>query len=425
MKRFLIIGCMGLATGLTLWVATRTGSIPPGSEALQSRTDQSGAQLPGDNSATLTATPESARSRGARDARPTPGREEFRQSCFEALESGSDAEALRAIRGFAELGDESAFRVLMALAGDEAWPIDVRLAAVRVLMHSGDPNRAIRAVRCLASADGRCVPFLRDVMRSGEYGFAVRTEAARALASLGGPEAATALREQLAAASGMGWRSELTECLARLPYEEVSGDFQSLLDPAIQAPEDRSMAAEALASSSEAALSLLESVATSDPDPEVRENATWAMSMVSDGSMPPNHLVSLIAAEADPDVRRRLYELSTVQREADAEILTGLLDSEEEPATRIAALNAIGMAIRTSGDLNAAARFDSQHVPELVRTAGSSRALNLRMRAVFALRRAATPAAQSALASLASNPTPQIAKAAARALPSNSIKEIP
>jgi hypothetical protein len=55
-------------------------------------------------------------------------------------------------------------------------------------------------------------------------------------------------------------------------------------------------------------------------------------------------------------------------------------------------------------------------VPELETVAMGESSLNLRMRAVFALRRAGTPASRAALARITSTHSPEIAKAASNGL---------
>jgi hypothetical protein len=63
--------------------------------------------------------------------------------------------------------------------------------------------------------------------------------------------------------------------------------------------------------------------------------------------------------------------------------------------------------------------FNANIIPELTQIAVSPGSLNLRMRAVFALRRANTPAAREALTEISQTPTQQIAAAARNGLQAN------
>ena len=101
-------------------------------------------------------------------------------------------------------------------------------------------------------------------------------------------------------------------------------------------------------------------------------------------------------------MRRRLYEAILPQQDIPATTLIPQVMQEEDFAARIAGFNAIGKAVGQHPADSAAAFFDTQMVPELQSAAESPElTLNLRLRAIFALRRAQTPAAQSALATIA------------------------
>ena len=100
-----------------------------------------------------------------------------------------------------------------------------------------------------------------------------------------------------------------------------------------------------------------------------------------------------------------------------ADSLLSGVRAEDDLAARVAGFNAIGTAIRREPASAAAGSFDREIAPELVRIATEPNSLNLQMRAVFALRRAGTPAAQDALVQIVeSNAPPQVATAARHGL---------
>ena len=86
-----------------------------------------------------------------------------------------------------------------------------------------------------------------------------------------------------------------------------------------------------------------------------------------------------------------------------------MIEAEEDVAARVAGFNALGRAAGLQPGSAAAAAFDQQIVPELLQIATSENSLNIQMRAVFALRRAQTAAAQDALAVIARSARPQVA----------------
>jgi HEAT repeat protein len=116
-------------------------------------------------------------------------------------------------------------------------------------------------------------------------------------------------------------------------------------------------------------------------------------------------------------VRRRLYEALLPQSEIPAERLLPSVLEEDDIAARVAGFNTLASAAAQGSSDPVIATFDQQIVPELLQIATSDNSVNIRMRAVFALRRGQTAAAQAALAEVANNSSnPQIAEAARHGL---------
>ena len=91
-----------------------------------------------------------------------------------------------------------------------------------------------------------------------------------------------------------------------------------------------------------------------------------------------------------------------------------MINSETDHSALVAGFNALGDAVgRGSVSQDVATTFDSQIVPELTQIALSDdESVNLRTRAVFALRRAGTDVAIQALAQISQTQTPMVARAA-------------
>jgi HEAT repeat protein len=174
----------------------------------------------------------------------------------------------------------------------------------------------------------------------------------------------------------------------------------------------RVVAVEALAQSSKEVVPFLLGTAANDMDPDVRASAAWALSLQGSHDQLGPRLMDMAEQETDADVRRRLYEALLPQSGISADRLLPKILAEDDIAARVAGFNVLGSAAARSTSTAIATAFDQQIVPELLQIATSENSLNIRMRAVFALRRAQTTAAQAALAEIADTPTPQIAEAA-------------
>jgi HEAT repeat protein len=127
-------------------------------------------------------------------------------------------------------------------------------------------------------------------------------------------------------------------------------------------------------------------------------------------------LADLAERETDADVRRRLYEALLPQAGIPAERLLPIVEAENDIAARVAGFNAIGRVTHQQPASAVATAFDEKIVPALVQIATAPNSLNIQMRAVFALRRAQTTAAQAALATIANSAPPQVATAARHGL---------
>jgi HEAT repeat protein len=211
--------------------------------------------------------------------------------------------------------------------------------------------------------------------------------------------------------------AQILDALGRFPFETVAGTFRQFLSAPGVPPEKRVVALEALAYSSAGAVPFLLGFAEGDADADVRASAAWAISTHGRYRDIAPMLTDMVEAEPDEDVRRRLYEALLPQSGIPAErLLPGVLE-EEDIAARVAGFNALASAVTQGSSETFAATFDLQIVPELLQIALSDNSVNIRMRAVFALRRAQTDAAQAALAEIASHASnTQIAEAARHGL---------
>jgi len=259
---------------------------------------------------------------------------------------------------------------------------------------------------------GRIAVIMSDSGQSDQ----IRTAAAMGLGTIGTPAACQALIVSLSEPLSNGLTTQILNGLGRFKFSAVENTFRQYLDAPETRPEMRVAALEALATSSVEAVPFLLRFAQDDNDAEARASAAWAISAhVNVTDLGPK-LSEIAERESAPDVRRRLYEALLPQDVIPAERLLPIIQAEEEIAARVAGFNAIGHAASQQPASTITATFDQQIVPELLKIATSPNSLNIQMRAVFALRRARTPAANSALGTIAYTARPQIAAAARHGL---------
>jgi hypothetical protein len=322
------------------------------------------------------------------------------------------AAALLEVLRAAPPGDKAFMAVLIGKTRNPAakewlWPL------------LGDPRQevVIGALRGLSLIGGDDVAERVAAILSGEtFPEAVRVEAAIALGTMHTNGSMNALAGALDRMPGEEIAKEILSGLGRHDFPQVAVAF----DAVIRSPEAsetlRTAAVEALAESSAEAVPYLSDLAAGDASAEIRASAAWAIAAHGEvGSLGPR-LTAMVEVESEPDVRRRLYEALLVQNELPAGRLLTRIDAEEDPSARIAGFNALGRAARLEPASAIARAFDTQVVPELLRTATTANSTNLQMRAVFALRRAGTPAARQALEAVAGQAAPQIATAARNGL---------
>ncbi len=352
---------------------------------------------------------------------------------WEIAETGSEEEALQALRLLAEQEDPQILQRLCLIARDDAWPMRLRRFVAEALIQRGTQGEAEVGLWTLAvlgtPEDGvRLAQALRGFPPEDPLG----EVAAAALAKINWPGATPALMEALEATRKAPAQEEnslrqtaILDALGSRPFAETQSLFTELLDPHRTEPSLRSAAAEALANSSADSRAVLLQTLSQDPAEDVRAMAAWALSAQVRDDLPGAQLRQFTEQESSSEVRTRLYEAMLGQKENPAGQIWGIISQEEDPAARIAGFNALGDAIGQGlGGVNTA-RFDVEVVPQLLALAQGADSLNLRLRSVFALRRAATPAAQAALQKLAGFDSPEVAQAARNGLLSRPFASAP
>lgn len=320
--------------------------------------------------------------------------------------------ALRAVLGRAAPEDRA---YLLRLIGRAANPELVGL----LLEFLRDPDeRVVLAVIACLPLQGPAVAstWLGALLRDPGRPPAVRAAAAAALGDLGGAEAFGLLATALAEDADADVAEQVLKSLGAFPFPQIAGVIRRYVEAPETPAELRVVATEGLACSSAEATPFLLELAATDRDEDVRAAAAWAVSAQPTVTDLGPALLDLVELEPCEDVRRRLYEALLPQSAVSFERLRPLVEAEADTAARVAGYNALGAVVGRQRQAGPATAFDRDVVPELVAIAVGDPSPNLRMRAVFALRRAQTRVAQEALAALAEQASPPIAAAARNGL---------
>lgn len=286
------------------------------------------------------------------------------------------------------------------------------------LIDDPDERVALAAIRGLSA---RGMPAVSDklaaLLNDSERSTTLRVAAARGLGEIGDDGARQALATAFDTTSNSEVAAQILDNLGKFPFPIVADWYDRYLASPDTPAHMRVAAVESLANSTPETVPFLLEVAGQDADADVRASAAWAISNHPTVTGLAPELAALTEREADQDVRRRLYEAMLPQAGIPADRLMPTIMAEADIAARVAGFNAVGRAVRQSPTSGFAVEFNQKVVPELLAIATSSHNLNIQMRAVFALRRAQTPAAQSALAEIANSARPQVAAAARNGLP--------
>lgn len=324
-------------------------------------------------------------------------------------------------------GLEALLRLLDKVEGaDKAYLIELLgstgraglLPLIVPLLEDPDPRLRMAAIRALGGIGSEeAVASLAQVLGQPDRAIAERCAAAEALGATGAPAARDALLACLPAFP-KEQESEILRALGCFPFNEIRDAIEPFVaDPNAPAGA-RVEVVESLARSTRDCLPYLLDLAREDASEDIRAAAAWTVGTHGRTGGAGPRLAGMARNERDTLVRRRLFEAMIPQSEVPAAEVLGLAIAETDVPARVAGYNAAGAAIAgTPG--SAADRFDSHAVPDIVSIALHPNSLNIRMRAVFALRRAGTPGSLAALATIADADVPHEVSAAARSgLPS-------
>jgi HEAT repeat protein len=244
---------------------------------------------------------------------------------------------------------------------------------------------------------------------------AVLEDAAQATLSLGEMEDPTItawLRGRWQSVPEGDLKRCLLDTLASRPYAQTSDFFPALLQGSSLDSETRASVLSNLGFHQEAPLSLLTPFLAS-PDEILRGGAYDALASRPEARLG-QHLIRLSGQENDASLRRKAYEAAGHQLDITPMQMAAVASREPDPAARLRAERAWGVAVGRSSNLEDQRRFDIEAVPNLVTHALKNPDAGEQRAALQALAFAGTPGAKAGLVEIARiSRSPRLAKLAA------------
>jgi HEAT repeat protein len=288
------------------------------------------------------------------------------------------------------------------------------------LINGTDAVAARGAIRGMAArGDAEATDILSNILFNDKKSASLRTEAALALGDVQQPMALSALVRATAEIQDPDILEQVLEGLGRKPFAETEKFFHDYLESPGLTTESKVAALEALGNTTGDISTLALKYAT-DPDPEVRAAAAWALSATETQVNVAPQLLDLLKTETAPEVRGRLYEALGGQDNVDAGAVLAMVQKETDVTARQAGLGILAELCRSTTTPGLLEFFKQTAVPELENRALASTDLQERFNSIMSLRRAGLPESLAALQDIAQKSTdPKIIEAAQAGLRAN------
>jgi len=289
------------------------------------------------------------------------------------------------------------------------------------MLKAGDETTARGAIRGFAlRGDAAATEILGSVLFDAHQPESLRTESALSLGNIRQPQALAALTRAAAEIPDQTIAESVLDGLGRQPFTETVDFFRGYLETPGRPAELKVAALEAIGNAEGDPAPFLLAYG-SDPNPDLRAAAAWALNMADTVTDIGPQLLEWLKQESKPGVRARLYRALGNQDTYDASVVLALAQRESTPAARLAGLDLLAETSRSSPTPEVLSYFSQTVLPELKTTALTSDNPEDRLSAVMALRRAGTTQAAGALQDIARSASdPKVTEAAQAALRSRS-----
>jgi HEAT repeat protein len=294
-------------------------------------------------------------------------------------------------------------------------------ALLQTLLQDPVPNVVCAAVRALGQVDPAALrQWGLPALDAGGLPDAVQAEVLMTLARHGDETAIERVMEAAVDATDTDLVAALLERLPGMPADVAVPVLQAVVAAPQGTAELRAQAFDALSDVEEPeAAALLLQYATQRSSVADRRQAAEALATIPEAGVPARQLAAAAREETDVRTRVALYDAMRNLAAPDPAVLAPVLQAEQEPLARIAALLSAGTLVGMGkADTELESWFETEGVRRLEESATAAAVPSeYRLRAVSGLRNAGTPAAQAALARLAQSDDPLVRGLAAQPLP--------
>jgi hypothetical protein len=306
-----------------------------------------------------------------------------------------------------------------AVLGATAFPEAPTL--LRGLLQDPVPEVVCAAVRALGEVDtGGLRQWGLPALDAGGLPAVVRAELLMTLARHGDEDAIERVMAVTVEASDGDLVSALLDRMMGLPADVAVPVLQAVVAAPQSTADARAQAFDALAEvDAPDAAALLLQYATQRQSVADRRQAAEALGTIPGAALSSGQLCAAVAGETDVQTRVFLYDAMRSLAAPDPVVLLPVLQAEQEPQARTAALLGAGTLVGMGvADAAMESWFETEGVQALEASAGSAAlSTEYRLRALGGLRNARTAAARAALARLAQSGDALIRELAARPLP--------
>lgn len=289
------------------------------------------------------------------------------------------------------------------------------------MLKVGDPITARGAIRGFAlRGDTEAVDILGGVLFDAHQPESLRTESALSLGDIRQPQALAALTRAASEITAPTIAESVLDGLGRRPIAETAEFFRGYVETPGRPADLKVAALEAIGNAEGDPAPFLLTYG-SNPNPELRAAAAWALNMAETATDIGPQLLDWLKQESKPEVRARLYRALGNQDTYDASAVIALAQRESAPAARLAGFDLLAETCRSAPTPEVLGYFNQTALPELKTTALTSESPEHRLSAVMALQRAGTTLTEGALQDIARSATdPKVIAAAQAALGSRS-----
>ena len=293
-------------------------------------------------------------------------------------------------------------------------PQEMSQVAQKLLEHTDEAvvRGAIRGMA--ARGDAEAVSVLSGILSDAKKPESLRTEAALNLGEMEQPGVSKILVAAALSSTDESLTEHILTGLGKRPFNETQEFYREYIADKAVGLDAKAAALDALGNTPGPVSTFLVEQC-SNPDPRLREAAARSLSQVDD---PGNYAPAVITAlqkETSPEVRARLYETLSNQKDFDSSAIVAMAKNETNLRAQLGAWHLLADLCRQQPTPEVTDYFGQKGVPALKAMALQSTDAFNRLESVITLRKAKTPESYTALEDISKTATDRRVVEAAQA----------